>query len=92
MDFVAGQPGGILERLADIRGLKVRVVSEDLVVCGAVCDLADDERDRNPHASYTGATAHDVRLEGDTIKHRRLRSVALNGLVFANLVDVCQQI
>lgn len=63
------------KRLANVFGFEVRIVSEDFVVGGAVCDLADDDGDGYPHASYACAAAHDVRLESDTIKHWGLPAV-----------------
>ncbi len=44
-DFLAGQPGRVLEGLLDVLPFQVRVAVEDLVEGGAVGDVADDHRD-----------------------------------------------
>src|SRR5207302_5874735 len=62
----------VAERLLDVLALEIGVARENLVEGGAVRDLSDDDRDRNPHPANAGAAAHDVGIKCDAIEHRPL--------------------
>src|SRR6266478_1409582 len=63
------EPGGVAERLLDVFAVQVRVAPEHLIEGCPVRDLADHDRDPNPHAPDARAAAHDVGIECDAIEH-----------------------
>src|SRR5947199_314730 len=68
------EPSRVAERLLDVLALEIGVARENLVEGGAVRDLTDDDRDRNPHPADAGAAAHDGGIKCDAIEHRQLLS------------------
>ncbi len=50
----AGQGCRILEQLANILSLKVRIFPEDILYGHSVGNNIDDERYRDPHSAYAG--------------------------------------
>src|SRR5207249_9152174 len=68
------EPSRVAEGLLDVLALEIGVARENLVEGGAVRDLTDDDRDRNPHPANAGAAAHDVGIKCDAVEHRPLLS------------------
>ncbi len=67
--FLLSKPGSILKRLADVLALEIRVVCQDLFLCGAMRKLSHDHRNWNSHASDAGAAPHHVAFKCDPVKH-----------------------
>ena len=67
-NFLACQPGCVLEGLLNVFSLQVGIPLENLVEAGPVGDLADDHRHGNAHAADAGASSHDPRVERDPVQ------------------------
>ena len=55
MNFLLGQPSGILHSLPDVFFLQVRIALQNLLEGGPMSDLSDDHGHRNPHPANAGS-------------------------------------
>lgn len=68
-DFLARQPGGVLDRLLDVLPFEVGVAGKDLLEARTMSDLPHDHRDRNSHSADARPPTHDLRIERDAVEH-----------------------
>jgi len=69
MNLFRREPGRVLQGLADVLLLEIRMVRENLRSARPVRNRAYDDRDRNTHPADARAASENLRLERDAIEH-----------------------
>lgn len=68
-DFLTRQPRSLPDGLLDILAIEIWITLENLFAGRSVCDLTNDDRNRDSETTETGAATHDLRIESNAIEH-----------------------
>lgn len=92
--LLLSQPGSVFDCLLNVFTLQIRIPFQDFIEAGVVCDLPDDDGNWNSHSADAGSSAHDVRVECNSIKHAHLpykytivAGLDLHGLMILELLS-----
>src|SRR2546425_75540 len=69
LNLFLGKPSGVLDCLLDIFSVQIGISIKYFLESCTVCNLTDNHRNGNPHATDTCSAAHDIGMECDSVEH-----------------------